>query len=88
MSTEYERVREEAVRVLDDVWHNYYNLDFFQEAVRRILKTKGIEIKADDQTIVIPCYQDGDEEKCTYINAEPPSWITDAGFVKVVKEGT
>lgn len=52
--------------------------------ISQILSLDSIEVRADKQTIIIPCYEDGDETKCTHIEAKPPSWITDAGFIKVI----
>jgi len=94
---EYERVRERIAKWLwcqeagyawgDDVVDDY-ETDLAKKTYRRkadqILALDGIEIRADDQTIIIPCYEDGDTEKCTYINAEPPNWIKDAGLIRVI----
>ena len=83
---EEERVREEIRQLIQDIYDWPYQLGdgAFNEWADEILAIKGIRIEADDQTIVIPCYQDGDTEKCSYINANPPSWVTDAGFVGVL----
>jgi len=95
MAEEYKRVKEAIAKLTgedyftDRDWEDYSQgaKDIFYKGADQILSLDGIEIRADDQTIVIPCYQDGDTEKCTYINAEPPSWIKDAGFVKVIPKG-
>ena len=78
--TEYERIRKEIAELI-------YEPGSVYDIADQILAIDGIEIRSKDQTIVIPCYQDGDMEKCTYINAEPPSWIKEAGLIKVIPKG-
>ena len=53
------------------------------EYILRLCKEHNYVRLDEDQTILMPCYEDGDETKCTYIKAQPPSWITEANFKKV-----
>ena len=58
-------------------------VELFTNQIISLLKEHNYVRLDEDQTILMPCYEDGDETKCTYIKAQPPSWITEANFKKV-----